>query len=295
MLVGCPFTKCNTNGIATTKAFIQGVNCAHGPAGDFSIGIRPDDEDWAIEIARCDLIFQVTEASSYKGPEDFGWKVRSICQERNIPRLIADVGFFHNKRLNEKDLDRYVSIGLGNGVKTELNYFNQNSPADRWEKLGIELKHWRTAGYILILGQNYRGLSVDGFNYESWITGLIKQLRFWGYKPILRPHPAQSSWPSGIEISKGTLEEDLAGARLTISYSTNSAIDGLIQGIPALVANPKSFLYKGYNKINIENIEQPPIIEDREQIFHDLAYAQWHLNELRNGTFWRRFREKINL
>ena len=43
---------------------------------------------------------------------------------------------------------------------------------------------------------------------------------------------------------------------------------------------------------NLGQIETP-VKPDRNQWLHNLAYANWTIEEVRNGTVWRRFRPHI--
>jgi len=43
---------------------------------------------------------------------------------------------------------------------------------------------------------------------------------------------------------------------------------------------------------NLKQVETPSK-PDREQWLHNLAYANWTIEEVRNGTVWRRFRPHI--
>ncbi len=276
MKVGICLTKKNVNGTATSNAFWHGVTFS----GDTAIVI---DERNTSQLYNCDCAFVVTDASVYKG-QDLSWAVREICTGRGIHRIIADTGFFSqcNKRGDVNDCDRYLAISL-DGIKNEGKYFADNSPADRWNQLGITIKKWQLNPNrpVLVFGQNEQGLSVQNFDFLTWLSSLIKQLNQFNIPILFRKHPEQKTLPEGIyKISTGTLQEDLIDINATWGYSTNAQIDAIIEGIPSKAISDKSML----SLLNMKN---------REQWLYNLAYCQWNLSEISNGIPWRRFREYV--
>src|SRR5690606_22863969 len=190
-------SKLNKNGLATSQAFFRGaLTCGDKP---FLIAL-PE------EIKEADVYFAVTTPSIYKG-KDFNLQARQFAQKNNIRMLYADVGFVSavNKREDENNLDRYLAISY-DGIKREGKYLpdlDKNlglwpgySVSDRFDQLGLEIKPYiiRPRGYILILGQNYTGLSVQNFDYGVWLQNTVNFLKPFG-PLLLRPHPAQTKFP----------------------------------------------------------------------------------------------------
>src|SRR5690606_16415841 len=70
-----------------------------------------------------------------------------------------------------------------------------------------------------------------------------------------------------------------------VTYSSGAAIDALIAGVPPICMSPASLAYKLCSR-GLSDIAAP-LMPTREQFFYDLAYSQWSLDEINNGTVWR--------
>ncbi len=124
-----------------------------------------------------------------------------------------------------------------------------------------------------------------------------KTIEFVGrYIPVvLRKHPHQNFTPRGkYEVSEMlNIKDDLAKAKFTVSFSTNAAIDGIIEGVPALVHSQKSILWRDYNGVTENNIVNPPVLIGRPQFMQELAYSQWSIKEIEQGLPWKRLKKYV--
>ena len=76
---------------------------------------------------------------------------------------------------------------------------------------------------------------------------------------------------------KNPMSEVIKNAWCVVTDHSNSAIDAMINGIPAIFTNPVRKLG------TIEEVENPPM--DRE-FFKNLAHNQWTLQEIKSGKAW---------
>ncbi len=286
LTVGVCYTKSDPVGIGAADAFIEGIT----NSGDQVFKIRSVESLSSIVY---DVMVQVCDYTHYLG-HDFRYYIKKHCNKYNIPRIIIDTGFVKNNRMS-MSLDRYMEIGIG-GIKNAAEYYNKDSGSDRWDKLEITLKPWRKQGsHILILGQHEKGVSVQDIDVVKWMTDTIyfltNKMKI-KYPIVLRPHPNQIVFPDGnyIKTENTTIEEDLGNAWCTVAKTTNGAIDSILRGIPVITDDKMNMVYDiaGHNLVEVLN----PLMFDRKQWCYNLAYAQWHITEMKKGLPWQHLRPK---
>jgi hypothetical protein len=175
--------------------------------------------------------------------------------------------------------DQHEAVGL-NGLWGHADYRNDNSPGDRFEKLGLRIMPWRQtpAGHILVMGQVPRDTSVQHLDFEAWVRATCGSLRAAapGREVRFRPHPVvQRTRP---------LEEDLDGAECVVALTSTSAVDALLAGVPTVVTDRGSVCWELCGGA-VRDALHPPR-PDRTEFFRDLAYAQWTHEEMARGDPW---------
>lgn len=201
-------------------------------------------------------------------------------------RLGGKIVVMENGYLNAADGTRYFSWGF-DGYNGQGNHRNTSSPPDRWADLGLDLRPWRGDGdHIVVLAQ--RGLGYAGHE-RAWPLQVVETLKRATKRPVVyRPHPGSLSEPEPIEGAgfswKEPLEKALNRAWCVVGYKTAAMLTAIRLGIPAIALGP--CMASPISGSSLAQIERPPTPE-REQFFHDLAYAQWNHCELREGIAWR--------
>jgi len=206
-------------------------------------------------------------------------RARLMLSASGIQTIVLDLGYFDRPQ-DASDVSGYNQAGWD-----RIGWIPDDAPGDRWAALGLEILEPRPVKAhperILALGQvehdSQHGL--DGEEIESWLYGASARLRFGGVgrtraKMKLRPHPKQGwrplqRWGVSTALDK-TLEEDLAWADVVVTYNSTAGLEAIRQGIPVLCSD-RAF-YAGVT------------MEEREKFFHRVAYAQWKMEELRDGT-----------
>ncbi|MDF1565358.1 MAG: hypothetical protein P1V51_20135 [Deltaproteobacteria bacterium] len=237
---------------------------------------------------------------SVYGPGNYEKALATVCHGMagHNPELIADqlandgipivVEMGYVKR-GETVKDHWA-VGVG-GINAKAHYRNRLAPGDRWEALGVTLAEWRKEGeHVLVCGQVPGDVNLGGIDAHRWARETMDELRkLTDRKIVFRPHPLD---PSNVEtkvgasfdtISYAPLEEDLAGAWCVVGYTSNSMVDAIIAGVPAIslgesMASPVA----GGSLAAVEN----PPMPDRQQWAHELAYAQWTVAEIFAGLPW---------
>jgi hypothetical protein len=210
----------------------------------------------------------------------------------------------------------YKSVYYG-----ESEFFNENSPPDRWnqmcEKKQVNVLPYRKDGdHILIcmnrgVQEGSRSWSTRGADITPWLFSTISKIKKETNRPILvRFHPMfkksrihtkvvrqVKKIDPNIKISglngKTSLINDCEGAWAAVVYNTSACVIPLIKGIPVFTTRNDCMAYPVANK-SIEKFINKPKLYDRSQWFYDLAYCLWCKDDLRTGRYWERFRRNIS-
>jgi len=169
--------------------------------------------------------------------------------------------------------DTHYACGLGDGGGF-ADYKNANSPGDRWERLGVNLRPWRQDGeHWLVLGQVPWDTSVQNEGYERRVQEIVHLLENSQKRPVrLRKHPA-------VVGKAKPLVEDLRNCWATIALCSTAGVDSVIEGVPHIPLRRRSMVA---SLVQQWTLDEPPM-PDRTQWAHNLAYTQWTLDEMREG------------
>jgi len=199
--------------------------------------------------------------------------------------LVMERGYF-------KDRMTYCSMGY-NGLNGRAEFLAENSPPDRWEKHGTEVKSWKTDGkYILLMGQVSGDQSLQGINIRMWYQEVIEKIKGLTDMPVFfRPHPVARQQETGLDCDgyeRGTLAESLQDAYLAITFNSNTGVDAVINGIPVIAMDKGSMAWNmAQHEITLEQS-----MPDRNQWLYDLGYKQWLPKEIANGDAWEHLKRK---
>ncbi len=314
-------TKHTVKGDFICKNFSKGVlKC-----GDIPIDVGVYGKHVKL-LKRADVIVQICyynknkQDSDHRKPDnDFRRSIKSFVDKHKKRMITIETAFIKNqhqlvdidpfrfktKKLLQETLKTvYYSVGY-DGIKGSGNYYNKNSPSDRWTKLNIQLKSWRNSGEnILLLGQTYHGQSSQDIDIYLWYESTISKIRKISNRPIIyRMHPRNLKVHkrykreiqkfqklrvkySNIEVSNNKyIKDDLHNLYCAICYTTNGIIDPLIAGIPIITLSPDCIAWPVASH-EILKIVKP----DREQFFNDIAYTQWNCDEMFKGLPWKHLR-----
>lgn len=339
MRVAICHTKDTVHGLAICKYFAEGilnssdevVHLAISKKYDYQVtrwypGIKliyvDSVEDYVAQFNKCDVAFQVCPTNAYKGKTktdhaDTKLDIQKALAITGKRLLIIDTSFTDTRKLQfGEDIykftyDTYYSLGFDE-VKNRADYYNENSPSDRWDDLGIELKPYRSGSKYLIIGQTLRGASSYDIDINVWYQKLVLKIIQQDKHPniIFRAHPRlvnklhrvktfhniinkiAHKFSLKIQTTLGTtLEKDLEDVGLAFTYSSNAAVKILIEGIPLLCASDYCMAHPVSNT-NYKCISDPKTY-DRTQWAYNLAYAQWSGKEMQQGLPWQHLRKHI--
>lgn len=204
----------------------------------------------------------------------WGWRVGSKYRSRGHQVLVMERGYLG---------DRFQWSSLGwNGLNGRARFVTRDDPA-RFRQ-HFALQPWKTGGeYALLVGQVNGDASIRGVNMLSWYETTAQGLKLHGMPVYFRPHPLErvKVRPAGVPIMAGTLAEAMSRAAVTVCYNSNTAVDSVVAGVPAIVADEGSMAWPVAGK-SVGEIIRP----DRDAWAARLAWCQWTLAEIRSGMAW---------
>lgn len=203
---------------------------------------------------------------------------RQVCQEAGIPVVVTDLGYV--KRADHDGDDGYYQAGIG-----RIGWLPPFAvPGDRWVELGmsVEPAPQHPGGRILVMGQvpfdSQHGMGQSSL--DSWLARRVRGvMQVAGELPVVyRPHPKQVGKLNWEVVERNRpLEDAIRESRVVVTYNSTAGTEAVRLGVP-VVCDPGAH-YAG--------VAWAPHRTTREGYFHRLAYAQWTLEELADGTALR--------
>ena len=198
-------------------------------------------------------------------------------------------------------------IDMADARKTFALALNHHNGAGMWPEgaqkraplLGVRPAPWRGNGQegpILLLPQ--RGIGEPGvampLDWEAQVRGRLRRAMIQTREIRTRWHP--NGRPLGQAYSgpapKGTgptLEEELAGVGLCVTWASGAGIKALIIGVPVIfeLASWVGGMGGSYGTGTLYE----PRLGNREAMLERLAWAQWSVDEVETGEPFRRLME----
>jgi hypothetical protein len=180
--------------------------------------------------------------------------ILNAYRARGIPVLVIDLGFIRNKGHRQASL---------NGLNHVPGF---PCPPDRWDALGCDVRPsgGDPDGCVLVAAQRpcdaSHGLTEAAYN--AWLATQDGKIRW---------HPIERE-------NEQTLAEDLAGARMLKTLCSTAGLEALMAGIPAVADQPERAVWGELSGITL------PGMAERLNLFHRIAYGQWTMEEMRDGT-----------
>ena len=203
------------------------------------------------------------------------------------------------------------------------NFLSDNSPPDRWEMMkklwNVKYEPWKKSkpdDPILFVLQPSDNWSMNELDPIAWFNDVYKKLRpLTKRKFLVRPHPNHmaamekriNEFPKDVNVVIGqkffsgdekkyyrfNFQDAISNCHAVITHNSTASTDSCIRGVPTFVTSDLSICWPVSNT-DLLKIESP-IYPDRTQWVQDIGYKLWHVNEIKNGTVFKRFKEKLNL
>lgn len=152
-------------------------------------------------------------------------------------------------------------------------------PPDFGRLAGLTPGPWRRGRHVVVVEQSPHFLALCG--EADWLRRTLEAIGKATDRPIVvRP------WSRDKAGAAATLAADLEDAHALVTHMSAAANEALIAGVPVFVTGPCAATPMASG--GIDEIERPRYPEERLEWLAGLANSQWTLDELRNGTAWRR-------
>lgn len=283
---GHPTPGCRAHSKARNlvRAYLSGSNPVHDRViRAFAQGCGAKLVDgWRYEPSDVAIVFGVRKE---RVPQS--WARGDIIrkQEKNGGRVVVlETGYVRRGDGPE----HYYAAGWG-GLNGRADFRNSASPSDRWERLCIGLRPWRTGGSrIVVCGQVPWDASVQHHDHIGWCQMVCAQLgRRAGSNLVFKPHPLAACVNYGVrgcDISGAPLAHEMEDARCVVTFNSNAAVEAVIAGVPAISMDIGSMAW-AVTGHSLDDVESPPM-PDRAQWASDLAFSQWTPAEMAAGLAW---------
>lgn len=191
-----------------------------------------------------------------------------------------DTGYFGNYISAQNPFGNKIYHRI---VKNDLQHTKLLSrPGDRWEKLKIPLKERKSGSHILLVLPSEKPCKFYNINLDNWITDTISEIKKYTDREIV----IRKKNPRKDRISD-PIENHFVNAHCTVTFNSIAAVESIVNGVPAITLAPNAA--DPVSEKFISNIENPytPDIDLVYEWVSGLAYGQYHIDELKNGTAYK--------
>lgn len=243
-----------------------------------------------------------------------------LCADRveihgrfNGRTLVSESPFFRRGAQPHTGPDPYFRLSVGGFMRDDGRFHPEGFEADgeRWRQIkeehGLEIKPWgreSPTGPVLICMQKPSDASLRGLNVRQWTETMIARVRERTFLEIvMRAHPLDKT-RAGLELrdvccrwsKEPSLERDLEMASAVITYTSLSAIESVMAGVPTFCLSSANHAWGVSLMDDLSRLAwDDPLGEigrtpDRQGWLDALSWGQWKLSELKEGTPWRRLK-----
>lgn len=209
-------------------------------------------------------------------------------------------------------------VGVNGFLWDDANWGFEHIHVDRskkvFERNGYDPNiKWKEDGeYILLCMQKVGDASLRGADVFAWTEDTVNEIRkHTSRKIIIRPHPLYRKsrlhntlkekvlvvpdvhWQEA-DVTKPNfvpIAEQLKNAWCTVTYSSGTGIDAVINGIPNVACDTGSMVYDVSTK-DIAGIEKP-YRGEKKKWSNKVAHCQWSIDEFESGECWEHVSKSI--
>jgi len=244
------------------------------------------------------------------------------CRAKKIPLITFDGGLLSSFGNVSTSSEHHFRVSLYTPMN-DGNFLSDNSPSDRWDmlvkKFNVKYEPWRKSNKedpIIFVLQPKDNWSMNELDPIDWFNSVYNKLRpMTDRKFIARPHPnnvsnileRKNELPDDVEIQytqkhfvgdekkfyRFHFQEAIAKAHAVVTHNSTASVDSCIRGIPTFCTSDLALCWDVCNK-DLADIETPKTT-DRTQWVNDLGYKLWSIDEIKNGTVYKRFKSKLGL
>ena len=217
-------------------------------------------------------------------------EVYKWCQKEKRDFYFMDHGYFTNAH----DSPHWLRITKNKHCQNVL----QERPADRYEKyFKQEIKPWRKDGSKVLVLPPTNAIS-NFFRVENWLENTLNTLKKNTDRTIdVREKPYNPTIEidnvgATVKVDRPTKHQGNINWKdyyATVTYNSNTMVASLTNGVPVF-CDPNNSAATPISETDFSKIETPKY-GDRIALFSSLAYNNWSMAEMADGTAWRMLNE----
>ena len=208
------------------------------------------------------------------------------CEKENKDFYFMDHGYFTNAH----DSPHWLRITKNKHCQNIL----QDRPSDRYEKnFKQDIQPWKKHGAKILVLPPTNAIA-NFFGVENWLDNTLKTLRANTDREIVvrekpyNPTVAIDHVGATVKIEKPTKDQgriNWSDYYAMVTYNSNTMIASLTEGVPVF-CDPLNSAAAPISETDFTKIETPKY-GDRVALFSSLAYNNFTMQEMSDGTAWR--------
>ena len=202
-------------------------------------------------------------------------KIMKRCWQDHRDFYYMDTGYFGNGRW--KEWHRIVKNNLQHGEIV-------SRPSDRFEQFGKKFTPWRRTGRNILLAlPDEKPCKFYGINRDQWVADTVAMIKQHTDRPVVIRERA----PKRIDRVLGdtlaaALDRDVFAL---VTFNSVAATESIFLGIPAFTLAPAN----AASPVALQDLSkiETPYYADSHKLqawAAHLAYGQFHIDELKNGS-----------
>ena len=211
-------------------------------------------------------------------------KLMKQCWTDSRDFYYMDSGYFGNNKnpLNPNGFKQWHRIVKNNLQHGEI----VDRPADRWQSMAIELQPRRYGRRIIVAVPDEKPCKFYGINWLDWVESTVATIKQHTDRPVVirQRAPNRQDRITTDPLLK-VLQDDV---HALVTFNSNAATESVIAGVPVFTLAPVNAASPVASQ-DLSQIETPYWAEsDKRQAWaQHLAYGQFHIQELKDGTAYR--------
>ena len=216
-------------------------------------------------------------------------KLMKRCWQDARDFYYMDTGYFgnHPNALNPQGWKLHHRIVKNNLQHNEII----SRPDDRWKKLKLPIENWKKDGRsIIVVAPGDKPCKFYGINKEQWIQQTVDTIKKYTDRPVIVRGRVKSRLDRVINNPlKEALDDDVYAL---VTFNSVAATESILYGIPAFTLAPRNAA-SPVSSQDLSKIETPyyPAMDKIYAWACHLAYGQFHINELKDGSAKRMLEE----
>ena len=208
-------------------------------------------------------------------------KLIKQCWKDNRDFYYIDSGYFGNQKYikNPTGTKLYHRI-----VKNDLQHIDiVDRPDDRWLKLGLTLSDWRHGNNILVAAPDDKPCKFYGIDKDQWVADTVSTIKQYTDRPVVVRDRANLR----IDRLTDTLQAALVDTFALVTFNSVAATEAIMHGVPAFTMTTNAASAMALQ--DLSKIETPryATMDERYAWACHLAYGQFHVTELKDGSALR--------